>query len=163
MERLKNNDTGKLGIPETLVSWKKEKETLVFNFVAKGSSLKSYSTKNNDTLWFVNVVEIFLDLGDDFYYEFEIAPNGTSFIAKIKNQVITFFEQNFFSYKVDLIENEHTYKVEMRMDLSKLSYKPKHIKFNAFRHERVGQEDVQEALNPTFTTFHVKEKFIDFK
>ena len=151
-----------MGVPETVVNWKKEGNTLAFNFEARDSSLKSFSNKNNDTLWYENVVEVFLDLGDDFYYEFEIAPNGTSFIAKIKNRVITFFEQNYFSHKVEI--DGSTYKVEMRMDLSKLSYQPKYIKFNAFRHERVGDKDVELALSPTLCeTFHVRECFIDFE
>ena len=162
MNRLSNNIDGKIGVPETLVTWKRDGNILIFNFEAKDSSLKSFSNKNNDTLWYENVVEIFLDLGDDFYYEFEIAPNGTSFIAKIKNRAITFFEQNFFSHKVEI--EGSTYKVEMRMDLGKLSYKPKHIRFNAFRHERVKEKDVELALNPTLCdTFHVKEKFIPFE
>ena len=162
MALLKNNIDGKTGIPETVVNWKREGSVLVFNFEAKDSSLKSFSTKNNDTLWYENVVEVFLDLGDDFYYEFEIAPNGTSFIAKIKNLAITFFKQNFFSHKVKI--EGSTYKVEMRMDLSKLSYTPKHIRFNAFRHEKVGNDDKQLSLNPTLCeTFHVREKFINFE
>ena len=162
MALLKNSIDGKTGIPETIVNWKREGSVLVFNFEAKDSSLKSFSTKNNDTLWYENVVEVFLDLGDDFYYEFEIAPNGTSFIAKIKNLAITFFEQKFFSHKVEI--EGSTYKVEMRMDLSKLSHTPKHIRFNAFRHEKVGNDDKQLSLSPTLCeTFHVREKFIDFE
>lgn len=161
MPYLKNNRDGAKGIPETIVTWKKEGNILVFNFEAKDSSLKSFSNKNNDTLWYENVVEVFLDLGDDFYYEFEIAPNGTSFIAKIKNRAITFFEQNFFSHKVEI--KGSSYLVEMRCDLDKLSYTPKYIKFNAFRHERVGNLDKELALSPTLCeTFHVREKFIDF-
>ena len=162
MEKLKDNYTAEIGVPETLVSHHREGNVLVFNTIAKDSSLKSYSTKNNDTLWYENVVEVFLDLGDDFYYEFEIAPNGTTFVAKIKNRAITFFEQNFFSHKVELDEANKTYAVEFRVDLDKLGYSPKHIKFNQFRHEKVGDTDIQQALNPTFDTFHVKEKFMDF-
>ena len=162
MKTLKNNKDGKIGIPETLVDWKREGNTLVFNFEARNSSLKSFSNKNNDTLWYENVVEVFLDLGDDFYYEFEIAPNGTSFIAKIKNLAITFFEQDFFSHKVEI--EGTTYIVEMRMNLDKLSYKPKYIRFNAFRHERVNGEDKELSLNPTLCeTFHVRECFIPFE
>ena len=69
---------------------------------------------------------------------------------------------NFFSHKVDI--KGSSYLVEMRCDLDKLSYKPKYIKFNAFRHERVGNLDKELALSPTLCeTFHVREKFIEFE
>lgn len=158
MKKLFDNFTGKEAIPETLFSYKRENDVLTFEFTAKDSSLTSYSSINNDKLYDDNAVEIFLDLGDDFYYEFEVAPNGATFIATILNRNITFIENNFFEAQ-SLIEG-NSYHVTMKIDLNKLKI-TKTIKFNAFRIERK-YGCTLEALSPTLCdTFHVRDKFIN--
>ena len=159
MRHLKNNFNNEIAKPITLFDVNRENNILTFRFTAKESSLISYSNKNNDSLWRGNVVEVFLDLGDDFYYEFEVAPNGATFVATILNRKITFIENNFFTSKVTI--EGSTYKVEMSVDLNKIN-NPKIIRYNVFRIEVVNDEQVLEALNPTLCeTFHVREKFID--
>ena len=158
--RLLNNLTGKLEEPITNVSYEKVGNFLTFNFEAFDSSLNSFSDKNNDAIYNGDVVEVFLDLGDEFYYEFEVAPNGTTFIAKILNRNIKFIENTFFESNVKVEGNN--YFLEMKIDLSKLGDFMS-IKFNAFRIETKGIEPnhILQALSPTLCgTFHVREKFI---
>ena len=162
MQYLFDNHTGKKAIPETLVSYKKEENKLLFEFIAKDSSLSSYSNKDNDEIYRGDVVEIFLDFGDEYYYEFEVAPNGTTFVAKIINGTPLFIKNDFFKNKA--IIDGQTYKVNMAIDLDKFK-QIKHIKFNAFRIETKGikQDYILQALSPTLKdTFHVRDKFIDF-
>lgn len=162
MQYLFDNRTGKKAIPETLISYKKENNKLVFEFIAKDSSLSGYSNKDNDDIYRGDVVEIFLDFGDEYYYEFEVAPNGATFIAKIINETPLFIKNDFFKSKV--IIDGQTYKVNMVIDLDKFK-QIKHIKFNAFRIETKGikQDYILQALSPTLKdTFHVRDKFIDF-
>ena len=158
---LKNNFTGEISKPKTLVDIKRIGNKIIFNFEAHDSCLYSYSNENNSDLWRACVCEVFLDLGDDFYYEFEVAPNGATFIAKIKNRVITFFEQNFFT-STSRIDGK-TYYVSMTIDLDKIGYQIKEIKYNCFRVETKPNKKEQNlsALNPTLCgTFHVKDKFL---
>ncbi len=162
MQNLFDNRTGKKAIPETLISYKKEDNKLMFEFIAKDSSLSSYSNKDNDEIYRGDVVETFLDFGDEYYYEFEVAPNGTTFIAKIVNGKPVFIKNDFFKSKV-IIDGQN-YKVNMVIDLDKFK-QIKHIKFNAFRIETKGikQDYILQALSPTLKdTFHVRDKFIDF-
>ena len=157
---LRDNFTGEKGNPETTFDALRNGNELIFSFEAKDSSLTSYSDKDNDDLWRENVVEVFLDLGDDFYYEFEVAPNGKTFVATILNGEITFIKNDFFSSNVEIEGN--TYKVTMKIDLSKFK-NVQEVKYNAFRAEKknVGKGQILEALNPTFcNTFHVREKFV---
>lgn len=162
MQYLFDNRTGKKAIPETLISYKKDDNKLLFEFIAKDSSLSSYSNKDNDEIYRGDVVEIFLDFGDEYYYEFEVAPNGTTFIAKIINGAPEFINNNFF--KSAAIIDGNSYKVNMTIDLDKFK-QINHIKFNAFRIETKGikQDYILQALSPTLKdTFHVRDKFIDF-
>ena len=160
MVYLLDNRTGQKGEPNTLFSYRKDGEYIFFVFIAYDSSLESYSSIKNDTLYKGDVVEVFLDLGDAFYYEIEIAPNGTIFVAKILNRQIEFINDSFLKSKVTI--NKNNYRVEMEIDLSKL--KPNsHVKFNAFRIETKGVESeyILQSLSPTLCdTFHVKNKFI---
>ena len=163
MDYLRNNFNGNIANPQTLVSISKLNNKIIFNFEAYNSCLYSYSKDNNSDLWKACVVEVFLDLGDEFYYEFEVAPNGATFIAKIFNRQITFFEQDFFksTCKVD----KDNYYVSIEIDLNKLG-NPKVIKYNCFRVEtRPNEKDqILLALNPTLCeTFHVRDKFITLK
>ena len=161
MVYLRDNHTGEIAIPKTLVSLERVDNTLIFSFKAYNSFLISYSNNNNSNLWKACACEVFLDLGDDFYYEFEVAPNGAFFVAKIKNRAITFFEQNFFSSSARI--EKDNYFVEMTIDLDKIGYNPKYIKYNCFRVEYRPNEKEQilSALNPTLCdTFHVRDKFL---
>ena len=163
MKYLSNNFTGELGVPKTSFEIKKEDGSLIFSFVAHDSYLYSYSKKNNDDLWKGCVTEVFLDLGDkDFYYEFEVAPNGAVFVAKKFVDHLE-FPQNYFFIGISKIYGKD-YEVTMEVDLTKLKIS-KNIKYNAFRVENETAKEKSKnlfALSPTFSdTFHVRDKFID--
>lgn len=158
--KLVNNRDGKSVTPKTYLKYWLDKNFLFFYFEALDSSLNSFSNINNDSLYKGDVVEVFLDLGEEHYYEFEVAPNGATFVAKILNGTLIFIENNFFVSKVEAINSN--YYVTMRIDLSKLAVVDE-IKFNAFRIEtkRIKPEYILEALSPTFTgSFHDRNKFI---
>ena len=157
MKPLYDNLTGKLGVPKTEVEWSRKGDILEFNFVACDSSLESYSDEKNSDLWKSNVVEVFLDMKDrKFYYEFEVAPNGATFVAqKFKNKLV-FVDDSFFSSEVKIDGN--TYIVKMQINVKMLRKKDV-FAFNMFRIEG----STLEALHPTLcNTFHVREKFIKF-
>ncbi len=163
MKYLLDNFTGKTASPKTTIDIKSKGSCLVFSFVAEESSLFSYSKKNNDDLWKGSVVEVFLDLGDkDFYYEFEVAPNGATFIAKKYVDHLEFIKNDFF--KSSTSNEGRTYKVEMEIDLSKLKI-TNNIKYNCFRIENECPKEKSDnlaALSPTLCdTFHVRDKFIN--
>ena len=163
MKYLSNNFNGELGTPKTSFEVKREGDSLIFFFVAHDSYLYSYSKKNNDDLWKGCVVEVFLDLGDkDFYYEFEVAPNGATFVAKKFVDHLEFPKNNFFVGFSKI--NDKDYEVTMEVDLTKLNIL-KRIKYNAFRVENETAKEKSEnlfALSPTFSdTFHVRDKFIE--
>jgi hypothetical protein len=162
MSYLKNNFNGGQTKTKTSFAVKKIGFTIIANFIAHDSSLLSYSTKDNDDLWKGCVVELFLDLGDrDFYYEFEVAPNGATFVAKKYIDHLDFIKNDFFKSK-SVIDGT-SYKVEMVIDLSKLNIL-KDIRYNAFRIENDSPKEKSDnlfALNPTLCdTFHIREKFI---
>ena len=161
MKRLVDNRTGKDIKPETFVSYEVKDGNLIFDFIAHNSSLNSYSNIDNDKLYNGDVVEVFLDVGDEFYYEFEVAPNGATFVATILNREITFIPNSFFKEEVEVVGSD--YKVKMIIDLTKLG-KVKQVKFNAFRIETKGKRPnyILQALSPTLSeTFHDKNAFIE--
>ena len=160
MDYLLNNITSKPANPKTSFELVGKERKLIFKFEAFDSCLFSYSKEDNSDLWRGCVCEVFLDLGDEFYYEFEVAPNGAVFVAKIKDRKITFFKQDFFKANARIENN--SYFVNMEIDLTMLN-NPKHIRYNAFRVETLPNKKEQNlsALNPTLCeTFHVREKFI---
>lgn len=160
MKQLLDNRTGKLIEPKTNVSYQLKGDVLTFNFEAYDSSLNSFSNVDNDTIYKGDVVEVFLDLGEDHYYEFEVAPNGTIFVAKIINFTPIFIPRNFF--KSNVVVKDNNYFAEMIIDLSAFNHKGD-IKFNAFRIETkaIKSDYILQALSPTLSnTFHVREKFI---
>ena len=160
MKRLPDNRTGKEGNPQTLFSYKKDGKYLAFEFYATESSLSSYSDVDNGDLYNGDVVELFLDFGDEFYYEFEVAPNGKKFVAKSFNGKPVFVKNDFFECFVKIEGND--YHVTMTIDLSKFK-ETKTIKFNAFRIETKGikPEYILQALSPTLSnSFHVRDKFL---
>ncbi len=161
MLRLLDNRTGKTLEPKTEFAYRKIKDLIYFEFIAHDSSLTSYSSKNNDLLYKGDVVEVFLAFNDNEYYEFEVAPNGATFIAKIINKQPIFIDNNFF--KSESIISNNSYHVKMKIDLSKFE-NIKEIKFNAFRIETKGirQDYILQAYSPTLcNTFHIKEKFVE--
>lgn len=161
MERLLDNRSGKEVEPKTLLSVNRINDTLIFEFSAYDSSLNSFSNIDNDELYNGDVVEVFLDLGDEFYYEFEVAPNGASFVAKIVNGTPVFINNDFFAPSSFIKDN--SYFVTMKIDLSELGNNKK-IRYNAFRIEtkRIETNYILEALSSTLSnTFHVRDKFIE--
>ena len=158
---LLDNRTGRQIEPRTSFTYTKKNNHLFFQFIAYDSSLNSYSNNDNDELYKGDVVEIFLDLGDDFYYEFEVAPAGATFVAKIFNGKPQFINNNFFKSKTNIEANN--YRVNIDIDLS--SFKENsHIKFNAFRIETKGirQNYILQALSPPLPdSFHVRNKFVE--
>lgn len=163
MKQLFDNRTGNIGNPKTFVSCRLENSFLVFNFEAYDSSLNSFSKTNNDALYNGDVVELFLDLGDVFYYEFEVAPNGATFVATIVDAKPTFISNNFFQSNVKIDGNN--YSVCMIIDLSRLGFK-KLIRFNAFRIETKGikPEYILQSLSPTLSnSFHNRDKFLNLE
>ena len=160
MKKLLDNRTGQEGYPQTFFSYKISGHILIFEFHATESSLSSYSDVDNGELYNGDVVELFLDLGDDFYYEFEVAPNGKKFVAKSYNSKPVFIENDFFESSVNIKGSD--YYVTMKIDLSKLN-KTENIYFNAFRIETKGikPEYILQALSPTLSnSFHIRDKFI---
>ena len=160
-KELVDNRTGKESEIKTYFSYNKSESILTFSFTAKDSSLNSYSSIHNDELYKGDVCEVFLDIGEDYYYEFEVAPNGATFVAKIINSVPIFIDDTFFQSEAT-IEND-SYEVKMSIDLSRLGV-IKSLKFNAFRIETKGIKSdlILQAYSPTLSdTFHIKECFIE--
>ena len=144
----------------TEFNYVKNANLITFNFDCHDSALYSFTDKDNDDLWRGCVVEVFLDTGLDFYYEFEAAPNGAVFAAKIRNRKIEYIDPSIIKAKATVVGNG--YQIQLIVDLNKLE-KGDELKFNAFRVENKKGETVQQlqALNPTLCeTFHVREKFI---
>ncbi|MCQ3035755.1 MAG: hypothetical protein MJ248_06060 [Bacilli bacterium] len=164
---LKNNITGEEAIYETKFDIKICEGKLVLNYYAKHSQFYSYSDKFNDDIYKGDVVEIFIDVGQkDHYWEIEVAPNGTVFLADITNDGKSFsgarLKENFVERKVTLYEND--YDVLMEIPLDKLGYNPEYgIKYNAYRIDTDGGIENAHlfALSPTMCgSFHKKEAFI---
>ena len=160
MRNLLDNWTGKLANPLTEFSYQRKGNILNVHFKAFNSSLYSFSDKDNDRQYDGDVVEIFLDFGDDYYLEIEVAPNGTKFVATILNRHITYIDSSFLKH--DVIIKDNNYFVDMEIDLSKFHDLDK-IKYNAFRIEVDDSKHViLEAVSPTMCeTFHVRNKFIN--
>ena len=160
MSVLLNNLDAKKPNKVTDFNYVKSDNLITFNFDCYDSCLYSYSNKNNDDLWKGCVAEIFLDTGLDFYYEFEVAPNGAVFAAKIRNRQIEYIDPSIIESRSTI--NGNNYQIQITVNLNKLE-KGDELKFNAFRVENKKGETIQQlqALNPTLCeTFHVREKFI---
>ncbi len=158
--RFKENITGSIPDRKTELEIIKQNSIFSFNFACSKSDLISYSNKNNDCLYDASVVEVFIDVGEDSYYEIEVAPNGATFFAKILNKKVTFIENdNFFTSEVHI--EGVKYFVTIKVDLSRAKDIDQ-VKFNAYRIEKdkEGKQSLY-ALFPTFSnTFHVPEKFV---
>ena len=160
---LLDNRTGQKADIKTMFEAKRIKNSLVFLFDAYESSLNSYSDKDNGELFKGDVVEVFLDLGLEEYFEFEVAPNGKNFVATIKERKPPLIPNDFF--KSEVVIKDQNYFVKMMIDLSKFN-NVKDIKFNAFRIETKGikTEYYLQALSPTLCNdFHIRDKFVILK
>ena len=136
---------------------------LIFKFHAYDSAFYCAGNKYNDSIYEGSVVEIFITYGkDNHYYEVEVAPNGTAFLADIENingNFKTFLiDDCFIKAEVNVVGND--YEVAIRFPLEKI--KTESPLFNAFRIEFVDNKQNLYALNPTMCgSFHRMEAFID--
>jgi len=163
MVMLRENIKGVEPEVKTLVSYHKLGDVLFYKIKAFNSSLNNFSDKDNDALYRGDTVEVFLDLGDkDFYYEFEVAPNGAVFVAKKYSDHLEFIDKSFFHAESKIDGND--YEVDMEIDLS--TFAPyRTIKHNVFRIETKGIKSnyILAALEPTLcNSFHIRCKFIKF-
>ena len=143
---------------------------LTFIFEALNSTFNSYSNIYNDAIYNGDVCEIFLQVkGRPYYYEFEIAPNETLFLAKIFNpyndsskMTSEFIEKPFFEGKIE--KNSNNYIATIKIPLDKIECQNiDDLTFNAFRIETEGTKSSKNllALNPTLCpSFHKTDKFI---
>ena len=157
--RLKDNLTGKAPDRKTELEILKTGDSVSFNFSCSKSDLLSFSNKNNDPIYKGSVVEVFIDVGEESYYEIEVAPNGTTFFARILNRKVKLLDNDLFESNV--LINGDKYFVTIKVDLRKIN-NPENIKFNAFRIETnsSGHQSLY-AMFPTFSdTFHVPERFV---
>lgn len=139
-------------------------DKLCAHFEAKNSCLESYSNVYNDDLWKSNTVEIFVDVGkENKYWEIEVAPNGTVFLAEVTRingeNTLRMIDECFVEANVQIVDN--SYKVDIKIPLAKLDVTDiQKIRFNAFRIEMEGPKQYLSSLFPTFCeTFHKPEAF----
>ena len=142
---------------------KRKGDELIFAFHAYNSAFYCAGNKYNDPIYNGSVVEVFITYGkENHYYEVEIAPNGTTFLADIEN-INGSFKTNlikdcFIKSEVNVINND--YQVMIHFPVDKI--KTESPLFNAFRIEFVDNKQNLYALNPTMcATFHRMEAFID--
>lgn len=164
----KENLTGGEAKYNTNFSFFIDEENFHASFDADDSSLESFSETYNAELWRGNVVEVFIDVGrPNSYWELEVAPNGTMFLAEVTriNDVSTLrmLDENFASAEVK--RTETSYHVDITIPLRRMLYNKAYgIKLNAFRVEMEGDVQYRMALNPTLLqTFHDMNAFLEFK
>ena len=147
----------------TEVNIKEENGLVVFDFTAYKSSLFSAGVHYNDPIYEGSVVEVFIYYGKEHhYYEIEVAPNDTIFLADIENingkTQINYINDCFVKTNVTI--DGDCYKVTIKFPIEKI--KTESPKFNAFRIELVNGKQYLYALNPTMCDrFHRMEAFID--
>lgn len=164
---LKNSRTGEPAPRRTLFSWMQSADAFTFTFVCEQSECFSAGDKFNDPLYTGDVAEVFLAVNgeDTFYYEAEVAPNGTGFFAKIlwqdghfktcprKAPITTRAERAADGWRAEIIIPFSAIGYEIGMDL----------RINAFRIETDGGESDKHliALSPTLCdTFHRPSAFV---
>lgn len=165
--KLKENITGKDTAFETDVQITLKGNTLEFVFDSKNSTFNSYSDKYNDALYNADAVEVFLSTGiKEHYYEIEVAPNNTLFLADITNDgkstKIKYLDNTFL--ETEVVKYEDNYKTTIRMDLEKINATDvSKIELNCFRIETEGVCPNKNllCLNPTLCgSFHKREFFV---
>lgn len=165
---LKENITGQKAIYKTEVDIKINGEYLEVNYASHHPSMNSYSNIYNDAIYNADAVEIFLTTKEDdrYYYEIEVAPNNTVFLAEIYNDGNSFkgtlIDKCFV--KTSSKEENGVWLVNMLIPLKEVGYDPKiGIKYNLFRIETDGEKPNKHlfSLSPTLCgSFHKKEAFI---
>ena len=168
MVELKNNVTGEKTPFKTVFEYSLLGNSLHFKFSCENSKLFSAYSEHNEPIYRGDVCEVFLCTGESLseYYEIEVAPNGATFFAKIKNNdgviVASFLEKNFES---SVTLTEKGYEVDIVVPFDAISAGKHPIRFNAYRIETEGGHENKNllALNPTMRPFfHVPESFIPF-
>lgn len=165
MFELKENVKGTTSKYKTLFDIKIENNELVATYHSYESSLESFSDIYNSEIWRGNVVEIFIDVGrKNKYFEIEVAPNGTMFLAEITN-INGAFSGEFIDecfVKSNVLTLEHEYITEIRVPLLSIGVTDlKQVKINAFRIENENNGQYLMSLNPTLCeTFHKPECFL---
>lgn len=161
--KLKENIKNGLVKYQTDFNMERKAEELIFKFHAYNSAFYSAGNKYNDAIYQGSVVEIFITYGkENHYYEVEVAPNGTAFLADIKNingKFETILIDDCF-IKTETVISGNDYEVTIHFPLDKI--KTESPKFNAFRIELANNQQNLYALNPTMCdSFHKMEAFID--
>ena len=104
----KENITGQEADIKTEFSIKREGDILHCFYKAFDTSFYSASEVDNGNLFDGDVVEIFIYIGEkDSYLEIEVAPNGTTFVAKITNRKINYIDNSFVKTKVEKKEKSN--------------------------------------------------------
>ena len=165
---LKDNYTGEETPFKTSLDYGRYDGGFYFDFDCENSKLFSAYDKDNEPIYRGDVVELFICSGGDrrSYYEIEVAPNGTTFFAAIRNENgihAKMLEKTFIS-EVSLKENG--YFVRIKVPFEAIGYnKNAEACFNAYRIETEGgvPEKNLLALNPTLCgTFHMPQFFVSF-
>ncbi len=164
---LKENMTGERTPFTTTVEYGRYGNNLRFKFCAENSQRFSAYSEDNEPIYTGDVVEVFICTGNDLteYYELEVAPNGTIFFGKVKNDGklhLSFLPKTFTA---EVKNTETGYETEIIIPYSTINAGKNPIRFNAFRIETEGgvPEKNLLALNPTLCdTFHRPDKFIIF-
>ena len=168
-KELKNNITGEDTPFKTVLDYGVEKDEIYFNFCCENSQLFSAGDMDNAPLYRGDVCEVFISVNGDRneYFEIEVAPNGASFYALIKNRNgmldVSFLEKNFTTF---VTVTDKGYDVEIIIPFRALGVTDCPIYFNAFRIETEGGIENANllALNPTKVgNFHCPEFFIRLK
>ena len=162
---LKENFSGGETPFKTVLEYSKTQSELIFNFTCFNSKLFSAFSEYNAPIYKGDVCEVFLCVGEDLseYYEIEVAPNGTVFFAKIKNdgKLNVTFLPNLL--KTSAKVTDVGYNVEIVVPFGAIGVSSHPIRFNAFRIETEGGIPDKNllSLSPTLCgNFHKPEKFI---
>lgn len=166
---LKDNFTGKEAVYKTVVDVNRTGDAIKFDFVCENSTRHCPYEGFNAPLYTGDVVEAFvcLDKTRKNYFEIELAPNGSAFIAKVtyrgkKDFDCDFVKENFLTSTVT--PTESGYLASFSVPLKAIGYKDgDEIVYNAYRIDTDGKYRDKHlfALNPTMCdTFHCPEYFI---
>lgn len=168
MVELKNNVTGEKAPFKTILEYSRFGNNMLFKFSCENSKRFSAYSEHNEPIYRGDVCEVFIRTGEVMseYYEIEVAPNGTTFFAKIKNvdgsPIVSFLDKQFQS-TVTITESGYDVEILVPFDAVNATNHP--IYFNAFRIETEGGHENRHllALSPTMCPFfHRPEKFIPF-
>lgn len=156
--KLLENKTGKKACYLTRFKMRENANFITFKFKAYHSKFNSFSDKYNDEIYHGDVCEIFIRYGkENHYYEIEVAPNGTIFLADITNINDKFsgelINDCFINATSKIFKNK--YVVKIRIPKEKILTKK--IEYNAYRIETDGDTPEKHlfALHPTLCdSFH---------